>query len=172
MTDVVIILGSKSDKEVARKATEVFDRFGIEYTITVASAHRTPPARLAEIIETAHKTDVKAFIAIAGLSAHLPGVVASSTIKPVIGVPVNSALDGIDALLSIAQMPTGIPVACVGIGRGGDNAAILAVQLLAVENGGELAEKLSNYRKELVEMIEKDAESLMDELVTAGRAAS
>lgn len=169
MTDVVIILGSKSDKEIARKATEIFDRFGIEYTITVASAHRTP-ARLAEIIESAHKNNVKAFIAIAGLSAHLPGVVASSTIKPVIGVPVNSALDGIDALLSIAQMPTGIPVACVGIGRG-DNAAILAVQLMAVENV-ELAEKLTNHRRELIEMIEKDAESLLDELVTARRAAS
>ncbi|MCQ1535532.1 5-(carboxyamino)imidazole ribonucleotide mutase [Methanosarcina sp. KYL-1] len=162
MTDVVVILGSKSDKEIAKKAIEIFDRFGIEYTITVASAHRTP-ARLAEIIETGHKNGVKVFIAIAGLSAHLPGVVASSTIRPVIGVPVNSALDGIDALLSIAQMPTGIPVSCVGIGRG-DNAAILAAQIMAVENRA-LAERLANHRKELVEKIEKDAESLLKELV-------
>jgi len=95
--------------------------------------------------------------------------VASSTIRPVIGVPVNSALHGIDALLSIAQMPTGIPVSCVGIGQG-DNAAILAVQIMAVENM-ELAQKLVNYRKELVEMIEKDAESLLCELVpTLGTA--
>lgn len=164
MTDVVVILGSKSDKEVAKKAIEIFDRFGIEYTITVASAHRTP-ARLAEIIDNAHKSGVKVFIAIAGLSAHLPGVVASSTIKPVIGVPVNSALDGIDALLSIAQMPTGIPVSCVGIGRG-DNAAILASQIIAVENR-ELEEKLIAYRKELIERIEVDAKNLLDELVPA-----
>jgi len=169
MIDVVVILGSKSDKEIAKKAIGIFDRFGIEYTITVASAHRTP-ARLAEIIENAHKNNVKVFIAIGGRSAHLPGVVASSTIRPVIGVPVNSALDGIDALLSIAQMPTGIPVSCVGIGRG-DNAAILAVQIMAIENM-ELAQKLANYRKELVEMIEKDAESLLGELVPTQEAAS
>jgi len=165
MTDVVVILGSKSDKEVAKKAIKIFDQFGIEYAITVASAHRTP-ARLAEIIDNAHKNGVKVFIAIAGLSAHLPGVVASSTIKPVIGVPVNSALDGIDALLSIAQMPTGIPVSCVGIGRG-DNAAILAAQIIAVENR-ELDEKLIAYRKELIEKIEVDAKNLLDELVPAG----
>ena len=112
----------------------MFDKFGIEYTVTVASAHRTP-GRVLEMIEKSHDDGVKVFIAIAGLAAHLPGVVASHTTKPVIGVPVNAALDGVDALLSItqaiktpslastpkalAQMPAGIPVACVGIGRGG-----------------------------------------------------
>lgn len=149
MTDVVIILGSKSDKEVARKATEVFDRFGIEYTITVASAHRTPPARLAEIIETAHKTDVKAFIAIAGLSAHLPGVVASSTIKPVIGVPVNSALDGIDALLSIAQMPTGIPVAVWESEEGGIMLQFLPFSCWQWKTGGSLRKSFRIIEKSL-----------------------
>jgi 5-(carboxyamino)imidazole ribonucleotide mutase len=153
MTDAVIILGSISDKDVAEKASEMFDMFGIEYTVTVASAHRTPE-RVRKTIEKSHDDGVKVFIAIAGLAAHLPGVVASHTTKPVIGVPVNAALDGMDALLSIAQMPAGIPVACVGIGRG-DNAAILAAQIMAVEDRG-LAEKLADHRRGLAEKIELD----------------
>lgn len=159
ITDVVVILGSKSDRDIAKKAVDMFDEFGIEYIVTVASAHRTP-ARVAKIIDDAHKDGVKAFIAIAGLAAHLPGVVASHTIKPVIGVPVNAALDGMDALLSIAQMPAGIPVACVGIGRG-DNAAILAAQIIAVGNK-ELEAKLENYRMEFTKKTEHDAETLFD----------
>ena len=112
MTDVTIILGSKSDRDIAKKTIEILDKFGIKYTITVASAHRTP-GKVIEVIEDAHKNDVKVFIAVAGLAAHLPGVVASHTTKPVIGVPVNAELDGNDSLLSIVQMPPGIPVACV-----------------------------------------------------------
>ncbi|MCK4928842.1 MAG: 5-(carboxyamino)imidazole ribonucleotide mutase, partial [Methanosarcinales archaeon] len=127
MTDVSIILGSKSDKEIAKKAIEILERFNIKYEVNVASAHRAP-ARVVEIINNAHESGVQVFIAIAGLAAHLPGVVASHTIRPVIGVPVKAALDGMDALLSIAQMPAGIPVACVGIGRG-ENAGILAAQI-------------------------------------------
>ena len=153
MTDVVIIIGSISDRDVAEKASEMFDKFGIEYAVTVASAHRTPGGVL-EMIKKSHDGGVKVFIAIAGLAAHLPGVVASHTTKPVIGVPVNAALDGMDALLSIAQMPAGIPVACVGIGRG-DNAAILAAQIMAVEDRG-LAEKLADHRRGLAEKIEPD----------------
>jgi len=117
--------------------------------------HRhTGRARVLEIIKESHDDGVKVFIAIAGLAAHLPGVVASHTTKPVIGVPVNAALDGVDALLSIAQMPAGIPVACVGIGRG-DNAAILAAQIMAVEDR-ELAGKLAVHRRKLAEKTELD----------------
>lgn len=159
MTDVTIILGSKSDRDIAKKTIEIFDKFGIEYTITVASAHRTP-ARVAKIIDDAHKDGVKAFIAIAGLAAHLPGVVASYTTKPVIGVPVNAALDGTDSLLSIVQMPSGIPVACVGIGRG-DNAGILVAQIMAANND-ELDLKLRDYRSELAEKVDKDALNLFN----------
>ncbi|WP_407357065.1 5-(carboxyamino)imidazole ribonucleotide mutase [Methanolobus sp. WCC5] len=157
MTDVIVILGSKSDKDVAKKTIDIFDKFGIEYEITVASAHRTP-GRVIEIIEEAHKKDVKVFIAVAGLAAHLPGVVAAHTTKPVIGVPVNAELDGNDSLLSIVQMPPGIPVACVGIGRG-ENAGILATQILSTYNK-ELEAKLADYRKELADKVENDALNL------------
>ena len=146
MTDVSIILGSKSDKEIAKKAIEILDRFNIKYEVNVASAHRAP-ARVVEIINNAHESGVQVFIAIAGLAAHLPGVVASHTIRPVIGVPVKAALDGMDALLSIAQMPAGIPVACVGIGRG-ENAGILAAQIMATGDK-ELEAKLAVHRKEM-----------------------
>ena len=131
--DVAVLPGSKTDRDIAEKTIGIFDRFDIEYTIAVASAHRTP-TRVIEMINKAHESGVKVFIAIAGLAAHLPGVVAAHTTKPVIGVPVKAALDGMDALLSIAQMPPGIPVACVGIGRG-ENAAILAAHRM------ELAEQ-------------------------------
>ncbi|WP_406657104.1 5-(carboxyamino)imidazole ribonucleotide mutase [Methanolobus sp. ZRKC2] len=159
MADVTVILGSKSDRDIAKKTIDIFNKFGIDYTITVASAHRTP-GRVTEIIEEAHKNDVKVFIAVAGLAAHLPGVVAAHTTKPVIGVPVNAELDGNDSLLSIVQMPPGIPVACVGIGRG-DNAGILAVQIMATNNK-ELEAKLADHRKELAEKVEKDALSLFE----------
>lgn len=159
MTDATIILGSKSDRDIAKKTIAIFDKFGIDYAITVASAHRTP-GRVIEVIEEAHKNNVKVFIAVAGLAAHLPGVVAAHTTKPVIGVPVNAQLDGNDSLLSIVQMPPGIPVACVGIGRG-DNAGILAIQIMAANNK-EMEAKLADYRKELAAKVEKDALSLLE----------
>ena len=159
MIDVVIILGSKSDRDIAKKAISIFDMFEIKYSVTVASAHRTP-VRVAEIIKDAHEDGVKVFIAIAGLAAHLPGVVASHTTKPVIGVPVNAALDGMDALLSIAQMPAGIPVACVGIGRG-DNAAILAAEIIATGDR-EMEEKLVAYRNKFIEQTERDTQTLFE----------
>ena len=155
--DVQIILGSISDKEIEKKAVDVLKEFGVEYKVTVASAHRTPE-RVEYIIKEAHENGVKVFIAIAGLAAHLPGVIASKTVKPVIGVPVDSNLDGIDALLSIAQMPPGIPVACVGVGRG-DNAALLACEIMGVYDE-KLREKLLRYREKMAEKIEKDALSL------------
>ena len=157
MTDVSIILGSKSDKEIAKKAIEILDRFNIKYEVNVASAHRAP-ARVVEIINNAHESGVQVFIAIAGLAAHLPGVVASHTIRPVIGVPVKAALDGMDALLSIAQMPAGIPVACVGIGRG-ENAGILAAQIIATGDK-KLEAKLAVHRKEMAEQVLQDSKTL------------
>ena len=157
MTDVSIILGSKSDKEIAKKAIEILDRFNIKYEVNVASAHRAP-ARVVELINTAHESGVQVFIAIAGLAAHLPGVVASHTIRPVIGVPVKAALDGMDALLSIAQMPAGIPVACVGIGRG-ENAGILAAQIIATGDK-KLEAKLAVHRKEMAEQVLQDSKTL------------
>ena len=155
--DVQIVLGSISDKEIARKAVDVFKEFGIDYNVAVASAHRTP-LRVEKIIEEAHQNGVKAFIAIAGLAAHLPGVVASKTVKPVIGVPVDSNLEGMDALLSIVQMPPGIPVACVGIGRG-ENAALLACEILGTGDES-MQEKLRKYRVKMSDKIEKDVLAL------------
>jgi 5-(carboxyamino)imidazole ribonucleotide mutase len=155
--DVQIVLGSISDKEIAKKAVDVLKEFGIEYDVAVASAHRTP-LRVEKIIEEAHEKGVKVFIAIAGLAAHLPGIVASKTVKPVIGVPVDSNLDGMDALLSIVQMPPGIPVACVGIGRG-DNAALLACEIMGTEDES-MQERLRNYRAKMDEKIEKDVLAL------------
>ncbi|VVB84327.1 N5-carboxyaminoimidazole ribonucleotide mutase [uncultured archaeon] len=156
--DVQIILGSASDKEIAKKAVDVLKEFGVEYDVTVASAHRTPE-RTRKVIEEAHEKGVKVFISIAGLAAHLPGVVASMTVIPVIGVPVDSNLDGMDALLSIVQMPPGIPVACVGIGRG-DNAALLACEILAAGDES-MREKLYRYRAKMAEKVEQDAKALL-----------
>ncbi|MBU2510248.1 phosphoribosylamine--glycine ligase [bacterium] len=127
-----IILGSASDHKIAEKATKILDQFGVNYELIVSSAHRTPE-RTRQFVQNAPKKGIEVFIAIAGMAAHLPGVVAAETHFPVIGVPVNSsAYAGHDALLSIAQMPPGIPVATVGIDRG-DNAALLAVQILSIK---------------------------------------
>ncbi len=125
MADVAVILGSASDRAIADKAVEVLSRNNVSFDLQVLSAHRNPDALDAYV----KGSDAKVFIAIAGLSAALPGVVASKTAKPVIGVPVSAKLGGLDALLSIAQMPGGVPVACVGIDNG-DNAAHLAIRIL------------------------------------------
>lgn len=125
MATVAIITGSESDRHIADRAAKVFDEAGVDYEICVISAHRNP----LELEEYISKCDAKVFIGIAGLSAALPGVIASRTKKPVIGVPVSSKLGGLDALLSIVQMPKGVPVACVGIDNGG-NAAHLALRIL------------------------------------------
>jgi len=141
MPEVMIVIGSESDKKHADVAAELLTQLGITHSTEVASAHRTPE-KLEALIS---KSDAKVFIAIAGLSAALPGVIASKTTKPVIGVPVNVKLDGLDALLSMMQMPSGIPVATVGIDNA-KNAALLAVEILAV-NGKPYAAKLEEYRK-------------------------
>lgn len=150
MPAVLIILGSKSDVEVGRKALDLLKRFGVEAEMIVASAHRTPD----RVKETVERSGADVFIAVAGLAAALPGAVASFTPRPVIGVPVSGKL-GIDSILSIVQMPPGIPVACVGLDRG-DNAALLAISMLSLRDQ-ELAEKLSNYRREMVEKVEDDS---------------
>jgi len=141
MERVLILSGSKSDEKIYEKAVKTLEEFGIEYKLEIASAHRNPD--LVEKLVKETKADV--IIAVAGLSAALPGVVASKTTKPVIGVPVDVKLEGLDALLSIMQMPPGIPVATVGIDNG-KNAAMLAMQILAL-NDEKLAEKLKESRE-------------------------
>ncbi|MFH0832390.1 MAG: 5-(carboxyamino)imidazole ribonucleotide mutase [Candidatus Aenigmatarchaeota archaeon] len=123
--DVLIIAGSISDEEIVKKAEKILNEYGIEYNVEYASAHREPE-RVKSIVQ---RSDAKVFIAIAGLSAALPGFVASYTKKPVIGVPVSGKLGGLDSLLSIAQLPKGVPVATVGIDNG-ENAAHLAKRIL------------------------------------------
>lgn len=127
MADVAIICGSASDVAIAEKAKKVLDEKGVTYDYQVISAHRDA-AQLDAYITS---SKAKVFIAIAGLSAALPGVIASRTARPVIGVPVSGVLNGFDALLSIVQMPKGVPVACVGIDNG-ENAALLAVRILSL----------------------------------------
>ncbi len=137
----MILSGSKSDEEIYQRAAKTLDEFGVEYKVEVASAHRNP--ELVEKLVRETKADV--IIAVAGLSAALPGVVASKTTKPVIGVPVNVKLEGLDALLSIMQMPPGVPVATVGIDNG-KNAALLAIQILALKDE-KLTKKLREARE-------------------------
>jgi len=144
-------MGSESDLKIAEKGTSILKDFGVDFEVRVASAHRTPDL----VEEIVKNSDAKVFIAIAGLAAHLPGVVASLTTKPVIAVPVESKLDGMDALLSCVQMPPGIPTATVGVDRG-DNAALLALEILAISNE-ELSKKLDEFRKKQREnVIESD----------------
>jgi 5-(carboxyamino)imidazole ribonucleotide mutase len=137
MVDVLILAGSESDMLVAKKAVDLLAELGISNEVKVASAHRQPDL-LDKIIRG---SNAKVFIGIAGLSAALPGVIASKTKKPVIGVPVNVKLDGLDALLSMMQMPSGVPVATVGIDNG-KNAAFLAARILALSDA-KLAAKLN-----------------------------
>lgn len=125
MVTIAILAGSESDRGIAERAAKVLDEAGVGYEIRILSAHRNP----VELDEYISKSDAEVFITIAGLAAALPGVVASRTNKPVIGVPVSAKLGGLDALLSIAQMPPGVPVACVGIDNGA-NAAHLALRIL------------------------------------------
>lgn len=141
MVQVAIILGSKSDKELGEKATKMLDNFDVNYDLQVISAHRNPE-KLASYVKN---SEAKIFIAIAGLAAALPGTVAAHTIKPVIGVPKEVKLGGLDSLLSIVQMPTGVPVATVGI-DGANNASLLAVEILALTDD-RLKQKLVEYRE-------------------------
>jgi 5-(carboxyamino)imidazole ribonucleotide mutase len=142
MVDVAIIIGSKSDQELGDKAAKMLSNFDVAYDLQVISAHRNPD-KLANYIK---ESTAKVFVCIAGLAAALPGAVASHTIKPVIGVPKDVKLGGLDSLLSIVQMPTGVPVAAVAI-DGANNAALLAIQILGVSDE-KLAKKFQEYRDE------------------------
>ena len=141
MVMVSVIMGSESDREVGEKAQAILEEFGVDYELKVYSAHRTPRA----LVEYVESSDASVFIAIAGLSAALPGVIAAHTLKPVIGVPKDAKLGGLDALLSIVQMPSGVPVACVGIDNA-RNAALLAIEILSLSDG-TLMEKMREYRE-------------------------
>jgi 5-(carboxyamino)imidazole ribonucleotide mutase len=146
---VLIILGSKSDVDTMKGCSELLDKFSIPYKQEISSAHRQPD-KTRKIVSEAEEKGAEVIIAAAGMAAHLPGVVASMTTLPVIGIPLSgSALSGVDSLYSIVQMPSGIPVACVAIGsHGAKNAAVLAVEILALKDDS-LKEKLKSYREEL-----------------------
>jgi 5-(carboxyamino)imidazole ribonucleotide mutase len=141
MVRISIVMGSESDRELGEKAEAVLDDFGVENELAVYSAHRNPEA-LREYVES---SEAEVYIAVAGLSAALPGFIAAHTLKPVIGVPKDVKLGGLDSLLSIVQMPPGVPVACVGIDNP-RNAALLGIEILALGDDG-LREKLVEYRR-------------------------
>lgn len=155
---VGIIMGSDSDLPTMQEAANILEQFGVPYEMRITSAHRTPEV-MSSYAAAAAKRGLKVIIAGAGGAAHLPGMTASFTPLPVIGVPIKTkALDGLDSLLSIAQMPGGVPVATVAIG-GGKNAGLLAVQILAVSDKRLLKEMVS-YKKELEKESKKKNETL------------
>jgi len=158
MSRVGIICGSDSDLEKASYACKILDELGVAYDLRIASAHRTPEL-LEEYMSTAEERGVEVIIAAAGWAAHLPGVVASYTTLPVIGIPIDSScLNGMDSLLSIVQMPPGIPVATMSIGKGGArNAGIYAASILAIKYP-EIKESLNNFRQSLKDKVKKAAE--------------
>lgn len=145
--EVAIIMGSDSDLTIMKDAAQILEDFDVSYDLTIVSAHRTPK-RMVQYATEACQKGIKVIIAGAGGSAHLPGMIASLTSLPVIGVPIRgNSLDGLDSLLSIVQMPPGVPVATVAI-NGGKNAAILACQILGIENK-TIFEKIEKYKLQL-----------------------
>ena len=156
---VSIIMGSASDLKVMQEAADILIAFGVPYEIDIVSAHRTP-LKMVEFAQTARERGVKVIVAGAGGAAHLPGMVASITTLPVIGVPVKSSnsIDGWDSVLSILQMPSGVPVATVAL-NGTKNAGILAVQMLGIENQ-EIARKLQEYKQSLEQKVQEMVQEL------------
>lgn len=158
MKKVLIMTGSDSDLPLMREAAKILEEFGVEYEMTISSAHRSPE-RTKQLTEDAYKNGVKVIIAGAGMAAHLAGAVAADFPLPVIGVPLQSGiLKGMDAFLSTIQMPPGVPVATVAI-NGTKNAGLLAVQILAISDK-DLEEKLVEYKKKLAQGIEEKASAL------------
>jgi 5-(carboxyamino)imidazole ribonucleotide mutase len=150
---VQIVLGSKSDMKVAERAVTILKELGVKYKVSIASAHRTP-----ELVDRlVSEANAEVFIAIAGLSAALPGVIAARTIKPVIGVPVSGAVN-LDSILSVVQMPPGIPVAGVGLDRG-DNAALLAAEILALKDES-VKKSLVKYRQKMKDNVIQDSKDV------------
>jgi len=160
--DVLVLMGSDSDLPVMRPALELLREFGIACEATVASAHRSP-ARVQRLLNEAPARGVKVFIVGAGAAAHLAGMVAGHTTRPVIGVPIDSsALKGLDALLATVQMPPGVPVATMAIGSSGaTNAAVLAAQILGVADAA-IAARLDSYKKRLADRVEQAAARLAE----------
>lgn len=160
MTEVLILMGSDSDAEVMSAAVDALTELGLTSRMTVASAHRSP-ARVLRLVEDANAAGTKVFIVGAGAAAHLAGVVAAHTTRPVIGVPIDSsALKGLDALLSTVQMPPGVPVATVAIGKpGATNAGVLAAQMIALGDPA-VAARLDAYKIKLAEKVEAAAKRL------------
>jgi len=156
---VDILMGSDSDLKAMQEAAKVLEEFGVAYGITVCSAHRTPE-RAHELATSAKERGIKVIIASAGGAAHLAGVMAANTTLPVIGVPINWMLDGLDSLLSTAQMPPGVPVATVGIDNG-KNAGLLALQILGTSDEA-LANKLVDYKKKMADSVNEKAKKLED----------
>lgn len=160
---VSIVMGSDSDLEIMREAGKALDDFGIAYEIDVTSAHRSPE-RTAEFARKAAERGIRVIIAGAGGAAHLAGVIAAHTTLPVIGVPITSVLNGLDSLLATVQMPAGIPVATVAIGKAGaTNAGILAAQVLALGNS-EIAKKMDAHKEKLAKGVEEKSRKLKDAL--------
>jgi len=156
---VSIVMGSDSDLEIMNEAARALDDFGIPYEIDVTSAHRSP-ARTGEFARNAASRGIKAIIAGAGGAAHLAGVIAAETTLPVIGVPIPSVLNGLDSLLSIVQMPAGIPVATVAIGKAGaTNAGILAAQIIGLSDAA-VAAKLKRHKEKLAQGVEEKSRKL------------
>lgn len=160
MDFVAILMGSKSDYEVVSEAGKILDKFGVKYELIITSAHRSPQ-RTIDYIKEAEQKGAKVFIAAAGMAAHLAGAVAAHTTKPVLGVPMSGAnLASMDSLFSTSQMPRGIPVATLSIGKAGAvNAAYLAVQILAL-NDENLAKALNDERKEQENKLIADSKSV------------
>jgi phosphoribosylaminoimidazole carboxylase PurE protein len=167
---VGIIMGSDSDSEVMREAAKSLDKFGIPYEVGVYSAHRSPKRTL-EYVRSARERGLKLIIAGAGSSAHLAGVTAAETTLPVIGVPIDSSpLSGFDSLLSIVQMPPGVPVATMGVGKSGaSNAGILAAQILALSDKS-IADKLAEYKKGLEVTVAEKSSRLAADWKSASRS--
>jgi len=157
---VMIFMGSESDLPVVEGALRTLEEFGVSHRLEVTSAHRTPERTL-RLIREAEGEGCQVFICAAGMAAHLAGVAASHTARPVIGIPVGgSAVNGLDALLSTVQMPKGVPVACMGIGKhGAVNAALLAIQILSLSDEG-LAAKFLEFRRSQAAKVERSAEKL------------
>jgi len=157
---VLIIMGSDSDLPVMDASCEILKQFGIPYERTIASAHRTPE-RAIRLAAEAEKKGIDVIIAGAGMAAHLAGVLAAHTILPVIGIPIDgSSLNGLDSLLSTVQMPPGVPVATMSIGKAGaKNAAIMAAQIIARKDA-KVAGKLKAYKKQIAEEVERKAKAL------------
>ena len=166
--DILILMGSDSDWDVMSEAAQLLDNFSTAYEARVSSAHRTPERTL-ELVRDAEQRDCKVIIAGAGAAAHLAGVVAGHTLLPVIGIPLNAtAMQGLDALLATVQMPAGIPVASMAIGKAGAiNAAIFALQILAAANP-EISGQLADYRQNMTAKVESKDQRLQERCLKKG----